>query len=257
MRILVMNDDGINAEGIYALAMAMRQIGEVTVVAPAEQQSAASHRINIADTLRVRQPRSGLRKWPEGIKAYSVTGSPADCGKIALFSIMRDCPPDLAVSGINAGNNAGVNALYSGTIGAAAEAAMAGIPSMAVSLDVYHGADYSYSAEFALEFAKKLIKKPLPRGVLANINLPNLPKEKIKGARTTRMSMLRYNERYETHTDSHGRHHYWLEGDYEEHKAEPGTDLAALEDGYVSITPIHFDLTCSSALSALDETMGL
>lgn len=253
MRILVMNDDGINAEGIFALAMAMRQIGEVTVVAPLEQQSAASHRINIADTLRVRQSRIGMNKWPADIKAYSVTGSPSDCGKIALFSIMKDCRPDLAVSGINAGNNAGVNALYSGTIGAAAEASLSGISSMAVSLDVYRYADYSYSAEFALDFAKKLIENPLPAGVLANINLPNLPKEKIKGARITRMSMMRYNEWYETHTDSHGRHHYWLEGDYEEHKAEPGTDLAALEDGYVSITPIHFDLTANSAFETLSE----
>ena len=142
MRILVMNDDGINAPGIYALALAMSQIGEVTVVAPAEQQSAASHRINIADTLRVRKAHFGRPQWnsariasgePEfavckdlaGIKAYSVTGSPADCGKIAMFSIMKDNKPDLAVSGINAGNNAGVNALYSGTIGAAAEAAFA------------------------------------------------------------------------------------------------------------------------------------
>ena len=270
MRILVMNDDGINAPGIYALALAMSQIGEVTVVAPAEQQSAASHRINIADTLRVRKAHFGRPQWNSariasdepkfavckdlsGIKAYSVTGSPADCGKVAMFSIMKDNKPDLAVSGINAGNNAGVNALYSGTIGAAAEAALCGIPSMAVSLDVYHNADYSYSAEFALDFAKKLIAAPLPPGVIANINLPNLPKDKIKGAKITKMSMMRYNEWYETHTDSHGRHHYWLEGDYEEHKAEPGTDLAALEDGYVSITPIHFDLTANSAFETLSE----
>lgn len=252
MRILVMNDDGINADGIYALAMAMQQLGDVTVVAPAEQQSAASHRINIADTLRVRQIR-GQNKWPEGIKAYSVTGSPADCGKIALFSIMRDCPPDLAVSGINAGNNAGVNAIYSGTIGAAAEAALCGIPSMAVSLDVYRNADYTYSAEFALEFAKKLIANPLPPGVLANINLPNLPKEKIKGVQITRASMATYNESYYEHTDSHGRHHYWLEGDYDSHSDVPGTDLYAIKNGYIAITPIHFDLTANAAMGILSE----
>ena len=160
MRILVTNDDGFFAEGIKALALALQQIGEVVVAAPSEQRSAVSHMLNIYDSMRVKKV-----EYPGGIEAYSVSGSPADCGKLAISTLMKDNPPDIVFSGINPGNNAGINALYSGTVAAAAEAVLRGVPAVAVSLDAVKKADFSAAADFSVKFARMIKENPLPKGV--------------------------------------------------------------------------------------------
>lgn len=245
MRILVTNDDGFFAEGIKALALALRQTGEVIVVAPSAQCSAVSHMINIYDSMRVKKI-----DYPCGIEAYSVSGSPADCCRLAVSTLLRDNPPDIVFSGINPGNNAGINALYSGTVAAAAEAVLRGIPAVAVSLDAVKKPDFSVAADFAVKFAQAVKDRPLKRGVLANINVPAVPAADIKGVRITEMSMYRYNEWYASHTDYHGRSHYWLEGEYRAvSDGRPESDMTAISEGYISITPLHFDLTCRPAIS--------
>ena len=249
IRILVVNDDGYFAKGIHALAEALSGIGKVTVVAPDSQKSAVSHLLTITDSIRVREV-----PFSAGIKAYAVSGSPADCGKIAVTSLMKDNPPDLVASGINLGNNAGLNAIYSGTVAAAAEAAFAGLQAFAISLDAFSNPDFGPAADFAVKFAKYLVRNPLPKGILANINIPALPAEKIKGFKISEQSMLRYNEWYASRADIYGRRHYWLEGQYSAvNDGKADSDISALADGYISITPLHFDLTASKGIDILKK----
>lgn len=248
MKILVMNDDGIFSEGIKALARAMRELGEVTVAAPSLQRSASSHSLTIANSIVVQKV-----KFDGDFFGYSISGTPADCGKIGLFSIMKDSKPDLVVSGINLGNNAGSNAIYSGTLSAAAEGAMFGLPSLAMSLDTFVNPDYSLCAKYAKKMAKQLLEHPLPKGTLLNVNVPAIPESQVKGAKITTLSKFIYDEWYDKHTDSHGRNHCWLEGNYDVRAAEAGSDIAALAEGYISLTPLHFDLTHHAAIEPLKK----
>jgi len=246
MEILITNDDGIYAEGIYALAVALKKAGNVTVVAPDTQRSAVGHAITITDPLRVTEARRNGKFF-----GYAASGTPADCVKLGIKAIMKK-RPDLVVSGINLGGNQAYNILYSGTVSGATEGALLGIPSMAVSLDTFKNPDFAPSAEFAVKVARQMARRPLPKGTLLNVNLPNLPAKKIKGVRVTNQSRTCFNDWFEKRTDPHGNTYYWMTGDYEPKDADKASDLNALRAGYVSVTPIQFDLTDYKFLSELE-----
>ena len=208
MKILVCNDDGIWAKGISELAKAMQSMGEITVVAPDVERSATGHAITIHDPLRVRE----TTLWESDIKGYSLTGTPADCVKFGVSMIM-DEPPDLVVSGINRGPNLGTDVLYSGTVSAAIEGAILGIPAMAVSLDSYDDEDYSFAAQAALEIAKKIVEYHLPADILLNVNVPAISGNLCKGIKVTKLGVRKYKENYIKRVDPRGGVYYWLNGD--------------------------------------------
>lgn len=250
MEILITNDDGIYAEGIYALAQALKKAGNVTVVAPDTQRSAVGHAITISDPLRVTQARRNGEFF-----GYASSGTPADCVKLGIKSIMKR-RPDLVVSGINLGGNQAYNILYSGTVSGATEGALLGIPSMAVSLDTFRSPDFSGAAAFALKLARTMAKRRLPPGTLLNVNVPNLPQKKLKGVRVTSQSRTCFNDWFEKRKDPHGGDYYWMTGDYKPKDPVPASDLNALRAGYVSVTPIQFDLTDYKFIPEL-ENWGL
>jgi len=246
MKILVCNDDGIWAKGISELAKAMQTMGEITVVAPDVERSATGHAITMHDPLRVRE----TTLWGSDIKGYSLTGTPADCVKFGV-SVIMDEPPDLVVSGINRGPNLGTDVLYSGTVSAAIEAAILGIPAMAVSLDSYDDEDYSFAAQVALEIAKKIIENHLPADILLNVNVPAVPSNLCKGIKVTKLGVRKYKENYIKRVDPRGGIYYWLNGDLLESEQLDDVDIAAIRDGYISVTPIHYDLTGYSQLNTI------
>jgi 5'-nucleotidase len=247
MEILITNDDGIYAEGIYALAVAMKKVGNVTVVAPDTQRSAVGHAITITDPLRVTEARRNGKFF-----GYAASGTPADCVKLGIKAIMKK-RPDLVVSGINLGGNQGYNILYSGTVSGATEGALLGIPSMAVSLDTFKNPDFGPSAEFAVKMARQMARRKVPPGTLINVNLPNLPAKKIKGVRVTNQSLTSFNDWFDKRTDPHGNTYYWMTGDYKPKDPEKCSDLNALLAGYVSVTPIQFDLTNYKFITELEN----
>lgn len=246
--ILVANDDGIDAAGISALAGAMSELGTVVVVAPFEEQSAVGHAITIRDPMRVHAwPFSG----PDGpVWACAVTGTPADCVKIAVQKLLPRVP-DLVVSGINHGPNTAVNVMYSGTVSAATEAAILGIPSIAMSHAAWHPTDFGPAASVATRLASRVLADGLPPGVLLNVNVPDLPTDQILGMRVTRQARAKWEEIFEERRDPMDRPYYWLGGQFIDLDGGPDTDLAALTDGYVSVTPLHLDLTAYDHFAAV------
>ena len=247
MRILITNDDGIAAPGIEALWLAVRDLGEVTVVAPDSERSAVGHAITIADPLRVADYAG-----PGGLMGHAVSGTPADCVKIAVRAIMR-APPDLVLSGINQGANMGTNLLYSGTVSAATEAAMLGIPAAAFSLADRHFGDFTGAAACARRVALEIGRHGLPRGISLNVNVPPLPAGDIRGTVLTRQGKVRVTEVFDRRNDPRDRHYYWMVAERLEGEAEPGQEVddAAVSAGFISVTPINFDLTDEGMLAAL------
>ena len=237
MKYLLTNDDGINAPGLYALYLEIKKIGEVTIIAPASERSAVGHAITTADPLRV----SEVRKDGE-LYGLAVSGTPADCVKIAINSLLPQ-RPDLVISGINQGPNTGMNVIYSGTVSAATEATMLGVPAFAISLDSFTSREFGYAAEFAARLAQSVIRNGLPAGTLLNVNVPVLPREKIRGVEVTRQGMARFTEEFHKRVDPRGRDYWWLGGELMEIAEEEGTDSAAVKNGAVSVTPIHYDMT--------------
>ncbi|MEI7528541.1 MAG: 5'/3'-nucleotidase SurE [Elusimicrobiota bacterium] len=237
MEILITNDDGIYAEGIYALATALKKLGNVTVVAPDTQRSAVGHAITITDPLRV-VPANRNGKF----FGYAASGTPADCVKLGIKAIMNK-RPDLVVSGINLGGNLGYNILYSGTVSGATEGALLGIPSIAISLNTFVKPDFAAAAAFAVKLAAGMKKRRLPPGTLLNVNLPNIPRAKIKGVRITNQSRTSFNDWFDKRTDPHGQTYYWMTGDFIPKDKDSASDLNAVNAGYISVTPIQFDLT--------------
>lgn len=235
--ILLSNDDGIFAPGLYALYNEMIKLGEVVVVAPESEQSAVGHAITLRNPLRAfTWMRNGD---PFGI---AVNGTPADCVKLALAEFV-DRTPDLVVSGINQGTNTGVDLLYSGTVSAATEGAVNRIPSIALSLASFTFKDFSASAKFAPEVARKVLDDGLPVGTFLNINIPPLTADKIKGVIWTRQGLSRYKERFIRRIDPKGRPYYWMKGDKILDDEDGWADDKAIADGYISVTPINYDLT--------------
>lgn len=245
MMILLTNDDGIYAPGLAALHQELQQLGEVAVVAPESEQSAVGHAISLMTPLRVKKVALA-----GGVVGWAVSGTPADCVKIALAELLP-APPELVVSGINLGPNVGINVLYSGTVSAATEAAILGVRAMAVSLNTYKEVDFAMAARLTRKLLTQLQDWPLPAKVCLNINLPALPPERIKGVRLTRQNTGRLVEHFQRRVDPREHVYYWLAEINERRDPEPETDYGALEAGYISITPIHHDLTHYPSLKTL------
>jgi 5'-nucleotidase len=243
MRILISNDDGIHAPGIMALYEAIHDLGEVHVVAPIAEMSAVGHAITISNPLKTQAVSRNGKFF-----GYGVGGTPADSVKIAVGALLPQ-RPDLVVSGINFGPNAGIAAIYSGTVSAATEGTILGIPSIAVSLCTYKDPHWETAKQAAREAVKRVQKNGLPANTLLSVNVPNLPWEKVRGYRVTTMGHSRYNETFDRRTDPRGNVYYWMDGDIEPLGDRNGTDLTALDEGYVSISPIWFDLTHREALA--------
>lgn len=243
MLILVTNDDGIEAPGIIALAESLKELGEVIVAAPDRQQSAVGHALTISTPLRAYKINKN-----DCFYGWAINGTPADCVKLAITTLL-DRKPDMVVSGINHGQNTSVNVLYSGTVSAATEGMLLGIPSMAVSLASWDlSADCSISAEYALKIARYLCRIKLPEGTILNVNIPA---KEIKGVKLTSQSKSEWKDHYDKRTDPFGREYFWFAGDYIAKNGDPDTDDSAINDGYVSITPIHFEFTNNYFLQEL------
>ncbi len=237
LNILVTNDDGIYSPGIFALAKVLNEIGNVTVVAPLHEQSAVGHAITMQNPLRVTEA------WKNGdFFGYAVSGTPADCVKIGIRNIMGT-PPDLVVSGINHGSNTAINIIYSGTVSAAREAAIMEVPSMAISVTNHAAKDFSFAAKVSKLLAKEIDGKNIPLGTLLNVNVPDVPEEKIAGIILTKQGKSKWDDIYEQRTDPYGKKYYWLTGNLVESDTELDIDQVAIKKNYVSVSPIHFDLT--------------
>ncbi|MCA1623715.1 MAG: 5'/3'-nucleotidase SurE [Acidobacteria bacterium] len=239
-RILITNDDGIHSQGIIALENALREIGDVFVVAPESEMSGASHSLTLSRPLRIRQIDE--RHW-------TVDGTPTDCVTFALNRILppEQCP-DLCASGINHGENLGDDATYSGTVAGALESTILGVPGLAFSLVAGRNYDFTESARIAKEMVAKSLKEGLPAGTLLNINIP---KTGIKGIRVTKQGFKNARPIISEHTDPRGKLYYWIGEERSGFHAEGGTDFEAIEEGFVSVTPMRSDLTNHRAIELL------
>ncbi len=246
-RILVTNDDGIYSGGIYALYSAMAGIGEAYVIAPDSEKSAVGHAITISDPLRVTEVERNGKFF-----GWAVKGTPADCVKLALKGILQ-FNPDLVVSGINQGSNTATNVIYSGTVSAATEGTIMGIPSIAFSLTTFKKSDFSLAAEIARLLAEKVLEKGLPPGTLLNVNIPPVPRKDLKGIKITRQGRGYYEDFFEKRVDPANRTYYWLGGTKLVLDTEEDIDEVAIMNQYVSVTPLHYDLTDRKMIDRLNE----
>jgi 5'-nucleotidase len=235
--VMIANDDGIDAPGIYALAQEMKKIARVTVVAPDRQQSAVGHAITMNYPLRALP----FRKNGEFF-GYAVDGTPADAVKLGVRFLLKE-KPDLLMSGINHGSNTAINILYSGTVSAATEGTVLGIPSIAVSLTTHDQADFTYAAQFAARLAGRVVAEGLPSGTLLNVNVPAVPEDKIGGVRITRQGNSSWEDTFDVRRDPAGREYFWLSGSMAVRDTDPETDQIAVRDNWISVTPIHYELT--------------
>lgn len=245
--ILVTNDDGIAAPGIANLVEVAKEFGDVVVVAPDSPQSAQGHSITIENHLRLYPV-----KMFDGVEAYECSGTPVDCVKLGKFVLFQDRKIDLCVSGINHGSNASTNVIYSGTMSAATEAAMEGVDSIGFSLD-----SFSMDADFAASkhYARKIIAHALKHGLgdtnLLNVNIPNVPLEDIKGIKVCRQAKGFWAEEFLEAKDPQGRPYYWLTGRFEYLDSGEDNDIWALQNNYISIVPVMYDLTNHQAIDSI------
>ena len=247
--ILVSNDDGITAPGIRNLVEIMKEIGEVVIVAPNKPQSGMGHAITIGNSLRLDE-----NDIFGDTLAYECSGTPADCIKLAKHFVLKDRKPDLVVSGINHGSNSSISVIYSGTMSAAIEAAIEGLPAIGFSLtDFRHDADFSHCRKFVKEIALTVLEKGIPSGVALNVNIPARSEEIIKGIRICRQTIGHWGEEFEERLDPHGRRYFWMTGTFINQDKGQDTDEWALKNNYISIVPCTFDLTAHHALSNLNS----
>lgn len=250
MHILVTNDDGVQAPGLLALAQEIRKLGKVTVFAPDKNWSASGHVKTIDRPLRVREARLA-----DGSFALCTDGAPSDSVALALLGLVEKV--DLVISGINPNANIGHDVTYSGTVTAAMEAVIAGVPGVAVSLDSpeNHGGllDYSTAAMVGRQVAEKVLANGLPEGVLLNVNVPYLREDELKGYLVTRQGLRVYRDALDKRIDPRGRPYYWIGGEAPTGVNEPGTDFGALKAGYVSVTPLQLDLTARETMDDLEK----
>jgi 5'-nucleotidase len=237
LHILISNDDGIDSEGIYALASEIKKIARVTVVAPDKQQSAVGHAITVSYPLRsYKFQKNG------SFFGYAVEGTPADAVKLAIRSLLP-AKPDMLISGINHGSNTAINIIYSGTVSAATEGTILGIPSIAVSLTTDDEPNFSFAAKFSKKLALYLATKTLPEGTLLNVNVPPIPESQIRGVLVTRQGRSRWDDNFELRRDRNNQEYFWLTGNLRQLDREEDVDQVAIMRNYVSITPIQYDLT--------------
>jgi 5'-nucleotidase len=248
-RILITNDDGYQAPALTALAHALREVGEVVVFAPDHNWSAAGHTKTMHKPLRV-HPGS----LPDGTPLYVTTGTPSDCVGLALLGILPEWP-HLVVSGINQGSNVGHDVTYSGTLAAAMEATVFGIPAIAASQDLQEGCagDLDFAAGVVAAVARRVLAEGLPRGSFLNVNFPALPRAQVRGVQMTRLGQRIYHDVLIRREDPKGQPYYWIGGDPPTGEAEDGTDVGALAAGYVSVTPLNLDMTDLAQLAKLAD----
>lgn len=248
MRIVLTNDDGIYAEGLRTLLRRLDKEHEVFVFAPDRERSATGHAITLHHPLRADQV-----EFRDIIaQCWSIDGTPSDCVKLGIEGILEKAP-DLVISGINKGPNLGTDVLYSGTVSAALEGMMMGIPALAVSLATYESWDYTYAAEFTALMVNWLKENPMKKVGLLNINVPSLAREQITGVAVTKLGKRQYNNSFERRVDPHGRVYYWLAGEVVDDLEEEGTDLGAIKNNQISITPIAINLTDFAVHSELSK----
>ena len=246
--ILVTNDDGISAPGIRALIQVMQEIGTVVVVAPNSPQSAMGHAITINSTLH-------LEKISENdaiVTEYSCSGTPVDCVKLAVNEILKQ-KPDLCVSGVNHGSNSSINVIYSGTMSAAVEAGIEGIPAIGFSLCDYEWkADFETFKPYIKKIAMEVLKKELPKNVVLNVNFPKRKNADIKGIKICRQAKAMWQEKFDKRKTPQGKDYYWLTGEFVNQDKGEDTDEWALENGYISVVPVQFDMTAYHAIQQLN-----
>jgi 5'-nucleotidase len=246
-KILITNDDGIAAPGIKALTEVMHELGEIFIIAPDSAQSGMGHAITINSTLELKHIPGFLGTE----NAYSCSGTPVDCVKMGIHEVMKT-KPDLCVSGVNHGSNSSINVIYSGTMSAAVEGGIEGIPSIGFSL-----CDYSWDANFEnikpyiKKIALEVLEKGLPEGVILNVNFPKT--ENIKGIKICRQAKAAWEEEFDKRTNPMGKEYYWLTGKFVNHDNGEDTDEWALANDYISIVPVHFDLTAYHAIQQLNS----
>ena len=235
--ILISNDDGIDADGIKALANEIKRFAEIYVIAPNTQMSAVGHSITMSSPIRYTK-----HLIEKDLYGFAVDGTPADAVKLGVRTILKDKKIDLCISGINQGSNVAINIIYSGTVSAATEGTILGIPSIAVSLTSYTYKDFSVAAN-SLRLAKMILKNGLPHGTILNVNVPAVPKEKIKGVRVTKKGKSYWDDWYESRLDPNKREYFWLTGKMLKLDKTIDFDQKAVDENYISVTPIHYDLT--------------
>ncbi len=236
--ILITNDDGITAPGIKNLIEAAKTLGKVVVVAPDKAQSGMGHAITIGTPLRMDKV-----DMFEGIEAWQTSGTPVDCVKLAVDKILHR-KPDLCISGINHGANHSINVIYSGTMSAAMEASIESIPSIGFSLlDYRFEADFSAAVFYANKIIKTVLENNLDKHLLLNVNIPSVPRNEIKGIKICKQAYAKYKEEFDERIDPHGKKYYWLTGEFINFDKDKDTDVWALQNNYVSVVPVQFDLT--------------
>ncbi|PCJ82206.1 MAG: 5'/3'-nucleotidase SurE [Bacteroidetes bacterium] len=247
--ILITNDDGITSAGICALAEAVIDLGDVYVVAPDSPQSGMGHAVTIGDILRIKPAYFPVK----GVTAHSTSGTPVDCVKLAIYTILPK-KPDLLISGINHGSNSSINVIYSGTMSAAVEGAVESIPAIGFSLlDNDADADFRASKVVARKMAKEVLKRGLPTGVCLNVNIPKLSPDKLKGLKVCRQSAGYWKDSFDERNAPNGDVYYWLKGEFTNPDRGEDTDEWALTNGFASIVPTQFDLTAHHAIADLNR----
>jgi 5'-nucleotidase len=262
MRLLIANDDGIFAQGIRTLANTLAQAGhEVTVVCPDRERSATGHGLTLHDPIRA-EVVTGI--FDPQVKSWSCSGTPSDCVKLALGALLPQ-PPDFVLSGINHGANLGTDILYSGTVSAAMEGAIEGIPSLALSLTSFSSREFQVGADFACQLLTRFAKHPLPEPILLNINIPAVSASEIAGVLVTRQGLRRYFDTFQTRIDPRGKTYYWLSGEVLQDIEQPAhlnlpdsveTDVQAIKRNYITIVPLHFNLTYPPGVQDLQDSLG-
>lgn len=252
--ILVTNDDGIMAPGIHNLVNAVKDLGTVVVVAPDKPQSGMGHAITVGEPLRLTR----TDRFEEGVESYSCSGTPVDCVKLAVDKILNQ-PPDLCLSGINHGSNHSINVLYSGTMSAAMEACIENIPSIGFSLLDYRvEADFSASVVYAKKIVESFFAGNLPeKNLLLNVNIPAVPLELLRGVKVCRQAYGKYDEDFDERMDPHGRKYYWLTGQFRSFDDREDTDAWALDNHYISVVPVQFDLTNYKLKKELEDNWNV
>jgi 5'-nucleotidase len=246
--ILVTNDDGITAKGIASLIEAVKEFGDLVVIAPDKPQSGMGHAITVNNLLRIFKSD----QYP-GIESYACSGTPVDCVKLGVYQVMHR-KPDLIVSGVNHGSNASTNVLYSGTMSAAVEGALENIPSVGFSLlDYAHDADFEASKEVIKKVVRHILEHKLPDNICLNVNIPKGNIKDIKGLKVCRQARAFWDDKFDCRKDQFGRDYFWLTGEFRNYDGGTDTDMWALENNYVSIVPIQFDMTAHHAMAHLNN----
>ncbi|WP_299824123.1 5'/3'-nucleotidase SurE [uncultured Pontibacter sp.] len=249
--ILVSNDDGITAPGIRTLVEVAKELGEVVVVAPDGPQSGMGHAITIGNTLRLDR---SIAFDDMGIEAYECSGTPADCVKLAKHHVLKERKPDLVVSGINHGSNSSISVLYSGTMSAAIEAAIEGLPSIGFSIcDYGHEADFTHTKPYVRQIIQQALSHKIPANTALNVNFPKKSTEEIKGIKVCRQAHAKWQEEFDERLDPRNRRYFWMTGSFVNYDKGEDTDEWALVNNYVSVVPCQYDMTAYHAISMLNE----